>query len=44
MGHSYYYYLSVDLGVMAMKGYSTVAEAQKLEPHHLMQFSDISWA
>ena len=32
----------VDLGVMAMKGYSTFPRSPKLEPHHQMQFSVIS--
>ena len=29
----------VDLGVMAMKGYSTFPRALELEPHHQMQFN-----
>ena len=40
-----YYYLGynhlVDLGVMAMKGYSMFTKSQELEPHHQMQFSFI---
>ena len=39
--NSYYHSGSVDLGVMAMNGYSTVPEAPELEPYHWKQFSVI---
>ena len=29
----------MDLGIMAMKRYSTLSRAPELEPHHLMQFN-----
>ena len=32
----------VDLGIMAMKGYSTYLKSPKLKPHHQMQFNVIS--
>ena len=34
-------WVRVDLGVMAMKVYSTYLRAPELEPHHQMQFSVI---
>ena len=32
----------VDLGVMTMKGYSTLLKAARIEPHHQIQFNVIS--
>ena len=34
--------IRVDLGVMAIKGYSTLPRSQELEPYYQMQFSVIS--
>ena len=34
-------WVSVDLGVMAMKGYSILPRSPELEPHHQMKFSVI---
>ena len=34
--------IKVDLGVMAMKGYSTLPRSLELELHHLIQFSILS--
>ena len=33
--------IKVDLGIMAMKGYSTLPRSPELEPHHQMLFSII---
>ena len=34
-------FIRVDLGVMAMKRYSTFSKTSELEPHHQMQFNVI---
>ena len=33
----------MDLGVMAMEGYSMLSKAPGLEPHHQIQFNVIFW-
>ena len=35
-------WIRMDLGVMAMKGYSTLPKLPELKPYHQMQFSVIS--
>ena len=35
------FWITVNLGAMAMKGYSTFHRSPELEPHHKMQFSVI---